>query len=118
MKVAGLDTNNDWRFGKGLASYKTEADAIRQNVVTRLKFFQFDWFLDNKYGIDWFTLLSNRNTESIIQREVQRIVLSTDGVAKINSLSIVTNNKRFATISLSFSTFFDKSYQDEIGITL
>ena len=118
MKVAGLDKNNDWQFGKGKASYKTQADAVRQNVITRLRFFQFDWFLDNKYGIDWLTLLSNRNTESIIKREVERIVLSTEGVAKINSLSIVTNNKRNATISLDFSTIFDKSYNEEIGITL
>ena len=59
MRVSGLDSNLDWRFGKGRAVYKRNADAIAQNILTRLRSFLGDWYLDTEIGIDWLTLLGN-----------------------------------------------------------
>jgi len=55
MRVSGLDSNRDWRFGKGRAVYKRNADAIAQNILTRLRSFLGDWYLDTEIGIDWLT---------------------------------------------------------------
>ena len=52
MRVSGLDKNLDWRFGKGRAAYKRNADAIAQNILTRLRSFLGDWYLDTEAGID------------------------------------------------------------------
>lgn len=108
MRVSGLDENGDWRFGRGLAVYISRADAVRQKVVTRLKSFKTDFFLDVDANIDWIDLLGRRETKEDVLREVERVTLSTDGVTVIARLEIeVKTSTRNATIMLSFGTIFD-----------
>lgn len=107
MKVAGLDKNNDWRFGRGKASYLTGSNAIAQKVVTRLRCFKRDWFLDITEGIDWFSLLTSRNSEEKILREVERVIVSTTGVLRLISLEIdVKRSDRSAVIRASYEDVF------------
>lgn len=117
MRVSGLDTDGDWRFGRGLVSYISNAAAVRQNVVTRLKSFASDWFLDTGANIDWIDLLGRRGTRDEILREVERVTLATDGVTTITKLEIVVKtSSREASIMLSFGTIFDVDFEEEIGI--
>ena len=107
MRVSGLDSNRDWRFGKGRAAYKTNAKAIEQNVQTRLRSFQADWYLDTEIGIDWLTLLSNLGTEKRIIRAVESTVLQTEGVISIQELKIVgRDSNRGVTIQLQYTDVF------------
>lgn len=118
MRVSGLDKDGDWRFGRGLAVYASNADAVRQNVVTRLKSFASDWFLDTDANIDWIDLLGRRNTRDEILRAVERVTLATEGVTTINRLEIdVKTSERTATILLSFGTIFDVDF-DELEIAI
>lgn len=118
MRVAGLDKSNDWRFGRGIASYVKDAEAIRQNVSTRLKSFKRDDFLNVDTNIDWVTLLGARNTKDLIKREVERVTLSTDGVLKINTLTIdVSVSTRTATIELNYSDIFSEGNELVLGVT-
>ena len=117
MRVSGLDEDNDWRFGRGLAVYVSRGDAVRQNVVTRLKSFRTDFFLDVDANIDWIDLLGRKGTKEEIMRAVERVTLSTEGVTTINALDIeVKTSTRKATIMLSFGTIFDESITEEITI--
>lgn len=117
MRVSGLDEDGDWRFGRGLAVYISRGDAIRQNVVTRLKSFRTDFFLDVDANIDWIDLLGRRDTKEEILRAVERVTLSTDGVTTISKLEIVVKTStRKATIMLSFGTIFDDTITEEITI--
>lgn len=117
MRVSGLDEDGDWRFGRGLAVYISRGDAIRQNVVTRLKSFRTDFFLDVDANIDWIDLLGRRDTKEDILRAVERVTLSTDGVTTISKLEIeVKTSTRNATIMLAFGTIFDDEFNEEITI--
>lgn len=117
MRVSGLDENNDWRFGRGKAAYITRAEAIRQNVATRIKSFATDFFLDTDACIDWIDLLGRRDTRDEIERAIERTVLATDGVTTITQLDVsVKTSTRNATIMLSFGTIFDESITEEITI--
>ena len=117
MLVSGLDKDNDWRFGRGLASYISNAEAIRQNVVTRLRSFVSDWFLDTDACIDWIDLLGRRGTQEEIIRAVERVTLATEGVTTITKLEISVNTStRSASILLTFGTIFDTEFEEEIGI--
>lgn len=119
MLVSGLSSDGDWRFGRGRALYIKDAEAIRQNVVTRLKSFKRDCYTDTQANIDWVLLLGNRNTKQTIEREIERVVLSTDGVMAITELSIIVSiSTRAATIRLSFTTIFDAEISEEIGIEI
>ena len=117
MRVSGLDNNGDWNFGRGKASYLADGDAVRQNLQTRLKSFTDDWFLDTTANIDWITLLGNRKTDNQIKREVERVTLSTAGIASIESLELsVDRVKREATIQLRVADVFGETFDSEVGI--
>lgn len=117
MKVSGLDSNGDWRFGKNLAQYKKDSEAVYQNVVTRLQCFVDDWFLDIDFGIDWFFLLGNKNTQTQIEREIERVVLETQYVKSITKLEVgKPDQNRSVTIQLAITTLYKDEISDEIII--
>lgn len=118
MRVSRLDTNGDWTFGKGRANYVADSEAIRQNVVTRLRSFKNDWFYDIDANIDWFNILGNRSNRKIIENEVRRVTLETEGVLTIDSYELVSVTKREATIILKFTTIFDDKIKVETGISI
>lgn len=112
MKVSGLDKDLDWRFGKGLAVYKRNADAIAQNILTRLRSFSGDWYLDTEAGIDWITLLGNLGTEKRILRAVESTVMQTKGVLSIQELKIIgQDDKRGVKIEIKYTDVFGKDLQ-------
>jgi hypothetical protein len=118
-RVAGLDSDGDWRFGRGRASYLLKADAVQQNVVTRIRSFTDDWFLDIDANIDWLTLLGTRNTRATIEREVERVTLQTTGVARIDNLqSTVSRKDRKITITMQVTTVFGTQFEEEIGVEI
>lgn len=115
MRVAGLDRNGDWRFGRGRAVYLQDSAAIAQNVATRLRSFKRDWFLDVEAGIDWITLLGRRNSRDQIIREVERVVLETEGVLRLTALSADVQGRNI-TISVNYDDVFQVS--QELGVNI
>ena len=117
MRVSGLDSDRDWRFGKGRAAYKRNADAIAQNIITRLRSFFADWYLDTEIGIDWLTLLGNLGTEKRILRAVESTVMQTDGVLSIQELKIVgRDSTRGVKIRIRYTDVFGASNPQTLEI--
>jgi hypothetical protein len=107
--------DGDWTFGQSLADYTAGDELIKQNVITRIKSFQNDWFLDMDAHIDWFDLLGRKNTQEAIKREVERVCLETEGVVAVTRL-ILTKNNRQATIELDITTVFNTALNIQLGI--
>lgn len=118
MRVAGLDSQNDWKFGRGKADYISNTKAIRQNVLTRLRSFANDFYLDTSANIDWVTILGEKNNRNTILKEVERVTLATEGVMQITQLDITTDTNRYAIIQLRFVTVFDDEIAIETGIEI
>lgn len=113
MKVSGLNSDNDWRFGKGRAAYKAQGAAIRQNVATRLRSFTGDWFLDMSAGVPWLTLFDQRGSERRILRAIERTVLQTEGVRAIDRLRVTGRDaSRAIVIKLRYIDVFDQSTEE------
>jgi hypothetical protein len=118
MRVSGLDSNLDWRFGKGRAAYKRNADAIAQNILTRLRSFRGDWYLDVDAGVNWIELLGNPGTEKRIIRAVESTVLQTEGVISIQRLGIIRrNSNRGVTIELQYTDVFTQQDLQTLELT-
>jgi len=118
MRVSGLDKNLDWRFGKGRAVYKRNADAIAQNILTRLRSFLGDWYLDTEIGIDWLKLLGNLGTEKRILRAVESTVMQTEGVLSIQELKIIgRDSSRGVTIRIRYTDVFGTSKPQTLEFT-
>lgn len=117
MRVSGLDNMGDWRFGKGRAVYVRDSQAIRQNVVTRLRSFTDDWFLNVGHGLPWFRLLGSRANEKRVLRAIERQVLQTEGVLSIDRLRIVRRDRnRGIVLELRYVDVFDQSIADTLEL--
>ena len=116
MRVSGLTADGDWRFGRGKAVYLRNSDAIRQNVVTRLRSFTDDWFLDTTAGLPWFELLGNRGTKQRIIDEVEAVVLATDGVRAIERLRVTgPDRNRATTIEIDVVDIFNERFTERLN---
>lgn len=107
MRVRALDKNDDWTFGRGNADYIDGKAALNQKVKTRLKSFKYDNPLNMESNIDWIDLLGRKGTQDTILKEIERVVLSTDGVTKITQLSVMKTVNRKQLLSLRYLTIYD-----------
>lgn len=109
MILSALDDDKDWTFGRGRSNYITGGRAIAQKVMCRIRSFKNDNPLNMDDNIDWLYLLSEKNTEQQILREIERVVLATDGVMQIIELSMTVNKTtRKQAIELRMQTVFDE----------
>ena len=115
MSVSRITENGDWTFGKGKANLAVNSEEIRQNVVTRLKSFANDWFLDISANIDWFNILGNKNNEQTIRAEVTRVILATEGVTTLDKFELIVD-EREANIIIEFTDIFEEPNISEISI--
>jgi hypothetical protein len=92
MTVRKLDANGDLAMGQQKLLTGYSAEEVAQNVLTRLKLFFGEWFLDVTDGTDWFGGVLGKGTrlasrESIIRR---RIMLA-PGCAGMTSFSLTSD---------------------------
>lgn len=117
MRVSGLTASGDWRFGKGRAVYLRRSNAIRQNVVTRLRSFTDDWPFDVDAGSPWLELFGDRDPDAKrrILREVERVVLTTEGVRTIERLELVEIDRdRGARIQITVTDIFNERFDETV----
>lgn len=116
MIVRALDANHDWQFGKGLNDYKSDLQAVIQNIDTRLNCFLGDCFFDQGAGIDWFNQLGGKD-ELGLNLAISAVILNTDFVTNLNQLFIVLSSARALTVSYNVSTSFG-STNGQIQVTI
>lgn len=116
MTVRKLDASGDWTFGNNRNDIIDGDDKIAQNVVTRLKSFKNDWFLDIDANIDWLNILGSRNNEKTITREIFRVAQETDGVWKVPNVEVITDPERKAAITVTFVTTNSREYNKVINL--
>jgi hypothetical protein len=106
MIVRGLDVNNDWTFGSGKQNYLSDADAVKQCVMTRLKSWKGNCFFDLEAGVDWNNYL-DIGTKTLLDLDIKRVILGTDKVLKISSYnSTLDTENRKLTVSAKVETFY------------
>ena len=117
MSVSALDKNLDWTFGSGRSNYYKDSEEIAQNVLTRLKSFKNDWFLDINAEIDWLNILSTKNNEQIIIDEVTRVTASTFGVRRVKSVSVLSVDlQRGAKIEVAYVDIFNNDISQDFEL--
>lgn len=119
MRVSALDSNDDWTMGKGRANYITGSEAIAQNVKTRLRSFEDDWYLDVTHGVPWIELFSNLGTQRRIVRAVERTVLQTEGVLSMSDIQVTNIDKnRRARIEFDYTDIFSRTASESLELVL
>lgn len=106
MRVRALDAVNDWTYGKGQNNYKQARAAISQNIQTRVSSFLGNCFFDLGAGIDWFTFLGGSKDQVALNLAISSVILNTQYVQSILSLSINLSSDRNFTVIYSVNTVF------------
>lgn len=115
MRFRNLTPEGDWTFGQGKSSYATQNKAIGLNIKTRLLSWLNDCFFDTGAGIDWPNRLGSKNQRFLLEQDLRRVILQSDGVTGILTFDTILEGRNF-TANYSVQTQFSDSYQDSIEI--
>jgi hypothetical protein len=114
MIVRALDSNGDWSFGLGKQSYKSDMNALRQQIVTRLKSWKGDCFFALQDGVDWLNYL-DIGTKSFLDLDIKRVILQTGGILRMrNYSSILAPDTRSVSISCTLDTIYGTMILSEV----
>ena len=96
MIFRSLDANLDWNFGRGKNDYSQDDAAIGLNIQTRILSWVNDCFFDMQAGIDWKTRIGNYSQKELLELDLRRIILKTEGVTGILSFDSNLTERSFS----------------------
>lgn len=96
----------DYSFGSSMADfYIDEPSAVAQAVMTRLKLWQGEWFLDDTEGAPYLQGILGKYTLDTVKQLISQVILETQGVTSIESFDAVYNGEnRSLTVNAVINT--------------
>lgn len=93
MRYRTLDANGDYTFGQGSANFLVNsAQSVAQAVLTGLKLWQGEWFVNTAAGMPWATQVLGYGTKAFYDAALQAQVKSTTGVTGLTGYSSTLNS--------------------------
>lgn len=117
MKTRAVTDSNDWTFGKGEQNYRTNIDALKQRLKTRLFSWTGDCFFQTEEGIDWINYF-DIGMKSFMDRDIKRTILQTDGVLQIADFqSTMDKESRNVTVQATIlSIYGDLQFIETVSV--
>lgn len=95
MRYRMEDPTGDYIFGTSAPFLVNTPAAVGQAVLTRLKLYAREWFLDQREGLD-LNLIFGYGTQATRDHEVQRRIIETIGVKRILTYNSRVNGRVFS----------------------
>lgn len=115
MIFRNLDSDGDWTMGKGLNNYVRLDEAIGLNIKTRIQSWLNDCFFAMDAGIDWANRLGSKDQRGLLEADLRRIILQSEGVTGILAFDTILNGRNF-TANYTITTENSTSYQNRIEV--
>lgn len=94
MRYRRLNSDGDMTFGNGHKDFLVDSpEAVAQAVITRLKLWLGEWFIDESEGMPWLQSVIGYGTNDTAEPAVRRHILQTQGVLTIESFSFEKNSE-------------------------
>lgn len=107
MRYRKLDAEGDMVFGHGRDDYLSKTEAVAQSVLTRLRLWKSEWYLDTEEGTPYMTDVLGKGTESSSVAALQSRVLDTPGVRSILEIHATQDPEtRQASFSMTLDTIY------------
>lgn len=117
MRLRAMSPTGDMTFGNGVGNFLINTPAmVGQLVMTRLELWTFQWFLDFSQGTPYATSILGKNTKSIYDGAITQRILSTPGVASIQSYSSNLSSRRKLTWEATINTIFGQTSLSGTGL--
>lgn len=112
MRYRALDANGDYSGGRGQGNFLINSPAcVAQSVLTRLKLWQGEWFLDLTEGTPWLQQVLGKFSKPIYDLTIKTRVLGTQGVTSIVNYSSAFDPAvpRKLNVSMTINTQFGQA---------
>lgn len=106
MRYRALDKNGDMQLGRFL---ENTPEAVAQAVLTRLRLWREEWFLDVTEGTPWAQLVLGHGTQNTALQALRQRILDTEGVLELTHLSFEQDEQRR---SVNFAVQIKTAYGD------
>lgn len=107
MRYRQMTPDGDYVFGYGTNFLTNTPEAVAQAVLTRLRLYAGEWFLDTREGLDLDHVLGY-GTQTTRDREVQQRILGTAGVTGIAAYSSEVSGRGFS-VSATIDTLYGQT---------
>jgi hypothetical protein len=95
-------------FGQGSANFLIDsAQCVEQAILTGLKLFKGEWFLDITAGMPWHQQVIGFGTQALYDQAIQAQIKGTQGVTAIDSYSSFLNrSSRALTVNVKGQSLY------------
>jgi hypothetical protein len=104
MRTIGLDSELDW----DIFAIKNGAEAVKQDIETKLREWIGDCWFNATAGIDWKILsdLSKVEAKNFLDQRIRQLIQEVNGVDKIDvfTSNITEENNYFLQFAFSYNT--------------
>jgi hypothetical protein len=105
MRYRPLDVDGDSTLG--VPFLVNSAACVGQAILTRLKLWKGEWFVDITDGTPWMQLILGKNTKASADAAIKQRILSTPGVTSISNYSSSYNGTtRSLSVSVTANTLY------------
>lgn len=88
MRYRKLSEDQDYTFGAGQQNfYRDQPEAVGQAVVTRLRLWLNEWFLDSDEGTPYMQGVFGKHSQTEADNTIEQRVLGTQGLTDLSNYS-------------------------------
>jgi hypothetical protein len=115
MRYRRLD-NGDMTFGNQQGDFLRDTpETVGQAVMTRLRLWLEEWFLDITEGTPWQQAVLGKYTRKTIEPAIRSRILNTEGVTDIEAFeTIIDSENRKVTINATINTLYGQARLIEV----
>lgn len=117
MIFRNLDSDNDWNFGASKANFARDKLAIGLNIKTRINSWVGDCFFDLPAGIDWWNRLGSKDQRQLLELDLRRIILQSEGVTSIESFDTTLQGRIFSA-TYTVNTVLSEAFTDTLTLEI
>jgi hypothetical protein len=114
-ELRGEDQVPDWSFGRGKQSYLTGNQAIKREIETRLGTFYSECFFDGEKGVDWFSILGQKDPD-IVVLSIKKEISDCYGVVRVSDIRYTLDSSRNLSIRYWVDTIYTTSVYGTVTI--
>lgn len=105
MRYRALDADGDYTFGRGQANFLVDSPAcVGQLVLTRLRLWEGEWFLDEGEGTPYEQKILGKGTVAVYDLAIRARILETQGVTGIQDYASSRDEQRRLAVTARVST--------------
>lgn len=103
MRYRALSTTGDYQFGRSGIFLQDSPACVAQAILTRLKLWTGEWFLDKTEGTPYEGQIIGHNTQGTRDVAIKQRIVETPGITELISYSSSVSGRRL-TVSAQVAT--------------